>query len=120
MALDNRMRMSGSVAEAASIDCLGEGPRITAKGQRLVLVDDHRHRHYYDHRSHLQRQTQQKGRLALAGVPSVAASKTGLHRSLVRRCADRSQMGDHRRSLHSQVSPDPHGESREILQSWLL
>lgn len=105
MALDNRMRMSGSVAEATAIDSSAQGPRTTDKGRCLILVNDHGHRHHYDHRSHLQRQTQQEGRVALAGVPSVVASKTRLHRSLVRWCADRSQMGNHRRSLHSQVSP---------------
>lgn len=98
-----QMRMPGSVTEAASIDRLIEDPRITIKGRHLVLVDDHRHCYYYDYWSHLQRQTQQKGCVALAGVPSVVTSKTGLHRSLVRGCADRSEMGDHRRPLRSQL-----------------
>jgi len=71
--------MSSSITEAAAIDCLAEGP---AEKRRLV-VNDHNH-----HRPYLQRQTEPKGRVALAGVPSVTASETGLYRSLVRRCAD--------------------------------
>lgn len=94
-ASDNRVRMSSSVTETAAIDRFAEGP---AEGRRLS-VNDHHH-----HRSHLQWQTQQKGRVALAGVPSVVASETRFYRSLVRRCADRSQVGNHRRPLHTQVS----------------
>lgn len=95
-AFDNRVRMSSSVAAAAAIDRLARGP---AGGRRLA-VNNHHH-----HRSHLQRQAQQKGRLALASVASIAAPEAGLHRSLVRRGADRPQVGDHRRPLRSQVSP---------------
>lgn len=87
--------MSSSVTEAAAIDRFAKGP---AEGWRLA-INDHHH-----HRSHLQWQAQQKGRVALAGVPSVIAPETRFYRSLVRRCADRSQVGDHRRPLHSQVS----------------
>lgn len=91
-ASDNRVRMSSSVTEAAAIDCLAEGP--SAAGRRRLVVDDHHH-----HRPHLQRQAQPEGRVALAGVPSAVAPETGLHRPLVRRCADRPQVGDHRRAL---------------------
>jgi len=87
--------MSSSVAEAAAIDCLVEDP---SEGWRLV-VDDHHH-----HRPHLQWQAEPEGRMALAGIPAVVAPETGLYWSLVRRCADRPQVGDHRRPLHSQVS----------------
>lgn len=87
--------MSSSVTAAATIDRLAGGP---AGGWRLVVND------YHHHRPHLQRQAQQKGRVALAGVPSVVASEAGFYRPLVRRSADRPQVGDHRRTLHSQVS----------------
>lgn len=101
-ALDNRVRMSGSVAEAAALDRVtGDHQPEDAEAERrvVVLLGD-----YHHHRAHLQRQAQQKGLVALAGVPAAAAPETRLHRPLVRRCADRSQMGDHRRPLRTQVS----------------
>lgn len=89
------MRMSSSVTAAATIDHLARGP---AGGRRFV-VNNHHH-----HRSHLQRQAQQKGRMALASVASIIAPKARVYRSLVWRGADRPQVGDHRRPLYSQVS----------------
>lgn len=91
--------MSGSVAEAAALDRRADGSRPGSARRRSRVFNDH----HYD-RTHLQWQAQQKRRVALASVSAVTTSEIGLHRALVRRCADRSQVGDHCRSLHSQVS----------------
>lgn len=89
--------MSSSLAQTAASSSAGsEGGEEFFVGRKKEYRDDDG--------ANLQREAEQKGFLALAGLSSASASEIGLHRPLVRRRTHRAHVGRHCCSLYSQVS----------------